>query len=68
MSEQITKVTILTKVSNGYNEFERLLAPLTQGQMLAPALRYGHSSQPVASKAGLVTWVARSVAFTAKVC
>jgi hypothetical protein len=43
MPEQITKATILTKVSNGYNEFERLLAPLTQGQMLAPALNNGWS-------------------------
>src|SRR5205807_6913437 len=32
---------------------------------LAPAVRYGHSSQPVASNAGLVTWVARSAGVTA---
>ncbi len=38
MPEQITKAALLTKVSNGYNAFEHLLAPLTQEQMLAPEL------------------------------
>lgn len=35
MPEQMTKATLLDKVSNGYDAFERLLSPLTQEQMLA---------------------------------
>ena len=42
-TEQITKATLLDRVSNGYNAFERLLSPLTQEQMLAPELNDGWS-------------------------
>ena len=43
MPEQITKASLLAKVSDGYNAFERLLAPLSEEQMLAPELNDGWS-------------------------
>ena len=43
MSEQITKATLLDKVSSGYNAFEKLLSPLTQAQMLVPEVNDGWS-------------------------
>ncbi|MDQ2886854.1 MAG: ClbS/DfsB family four-helix bundle protein [Chloroflexota bacterium] len=43
MPEQITKSSLLAKVSNGYNAFERLLAPLSEEQMLASELNDGWS-------------------------
>ncbi len=43
MPEQITKASLLARVSNGYNAFERLLAPLSEEQMLAPELNDGWS-------------------------
>jgi hypothetical protein len=43
MPEQITKATLLDKVSDGYNAFERLLSPLTEEQMLVPELNDGWS-------------------------